>query len=86
MARTPAPDPDLFKLDTLGRLRAHGHGVCGYCLDCQRVFAVSIAGLITELGEDCPLVGLKPLPCPVCGRKHTTFSTTALSRSDFSEP
>jgi hypothetical protein len=78
MARTP--DPDLFTLDTLGKLRAHGHGVCGYCPKCRRSFPVSIAKLITELGEDCPLVGLKPLPCPGCGRKHTTFSTIVLPK------
>jgi hypothetical protein len=25
-------------LDTLGKLYAHGHGIGGYCLACQRLF------------------------------------------------
>jgi hypothetical protein len=72
------PDPDLFTLDTLGKLRAHGHGVCGYCRDCRCIFAVSNAELIAERGAECRVVGMAPLTCPGCGGKHTTFSTTVL--------
>jgi hypothetical protein len=37
-------------LDTLGKLYAHGHGLGGYCLVCQRVFDVSLPVLILERG------------------------------------
>lgn len=40
---TVIPDPNLFVLDTLGKLHMHRHGIGGYCLVCQRLFAVSIA-------------------------------------------
>jgi hypothetical protein len=36
---------NLFVLDTLGKLHAHGHGISGYCLTCQRLFAVDIVAL-----------------------------------------
>jgi hypothetical protein len=39
--RMPSPLADLIVLDTLGKLRAHGHGIGGYCLVCQRIFDVS---------------------------------------------
>jgi hypothetical protein len=36
---------DAIVLDTLGKLYAHGHGIGGYCLVCQRVFVVSLPAL-----------------------------------------
>jgi hypothetical protein len=53
-------------LDTLGKLYAHGHGIGGYCLVCQRIFDVSIVALIKERGGDCRYIGMTPLTCPGC--------------------
>jgi len=38
---------------------------------------VSLATLIAERGGDNPVVGVKPLTCPVCRGKRTTFIVTA---------
>ena len=45
---------NLFVLDTLGKLHMHGHGIGGYCLDCQRLFNVEMAALIAERGATHP--------------------------------
>jgi hypothetical protein len=45
-----SPAADLIVLDTLGKLYAHGHGIGGYCLTCQRVSSVSLPALIMERG------------------------------------
>ena len=74
------PAKDLIVIDTLGKLYAHGHGVGGYCRDCRRLFSVSIVVLIRERGADSPVVGMKPLPCPVCGGHLTNLTITAPSK------
>lgn len=32
-----SPDTRRILLDTLGKLRAHGHGLFGCCLDCGEI-------------------------------------------------
>jgi hypothetical protein len=76
----PSPNADLIVLDTLGKLYAHGHGMRGYCLTCQRVFAVSLPALIKERGDDCRYIGMKPLTCPGCQGRRTTFQIIAPSK------
>jgi hypothetical protein len=71
---------DRIVLDTLGKLYAHGHGIGGYCLTCQRVFTVSLLALIKERGGDARVVGMKPLTCPGCQGRRTTFQITAPSK------
>ena len=63
-------------LDTLGKLYAHGHSIGGYCLVCQRVFVVSLPTLIAERGGGARVVGMKPVTCPGCQRRRTTFQIT----------
>jgi hypothetical protein len=72
-------------LDTLGKLRAHGHGLNGWCLDCaaryrpaapaaewvRAGFDVDMAQLIAERGADAAIVGLRPPACPRCGSART---------------
>jgi hypothetical protein len=48
----------------------------GYCLTCQRLFAVDMVELMLERGWECPVVGMKPLTCPGCEGKRTQFSIT----------
>ena len=67
-------------LDTLGKLYAHGHGIGGYCLVCQRIFDASIVALIKERGGDCRYVGMKALTCPGCQGRRTTFQIVPPSR------
>jgi hypothetical protein len=74
MARTPTPD--LIRLDTLGKLYAHGHGIGGYCLRCQRLFAVDIVEFIHERGWECPVTRMKALTCPGCEGRRTQYSIT----------
>ena len=71
----PSPLACLIDLDTLGKLYAHGMG--GYCLTCQCIFAVS---LINERGGDCRYIGMKPLTCPDCQGRRTKFQITAPSK------
>jgi hypothetical protein len=51
----------------------HGYGIGGYCLACQRFFSASLAALIQERGGDARVVGMKPLTCPGCLGRRTTF-------------
>jgi hypothetical protein len=44
----PSPLADLIVLNTLSMLAGHGYGVGGYCLDCRRLFAVSLTVLTLE--------------------------------------
>ena len=74
----PSPLAGLIDLDTLGKLYAHGMG--GYCLTCQRVFAVSLPALIKERGGDCRYIGMKLLTCPGCQGRRTTFQIIAPSK------
>lgn len=74
MSRRPK---GLIVLDTLGKLYAHGHGLFGYCLVCQRSVLVSLPELIAERGPDNPVVCMKPLTCPGCQGRRTTFCITA---------
>jgi hypothetical protein len=71
MARTPPPD--LIRLDTLGELYAQGDGVGGYCLTCQKLFAVDMVELLRE-------VDMKPLIYPGCEDKRTQCSITLLPK------
>jgi hypothetical protein len=71
---------DLIVLDTLGKLYARGHGMGGYCLTCQRVFAVSLPALIKERGGDCRYIGMRPLSCPDCQGRRTKFQIIAPSK------
>jgi hypothetical protein len=52
----------------LGKLAGHGYGIRGYCLDCRRLFAVSLTVLMMERGRDCSPIRMTPLRCPGCGR------------------
>jgi hypothetical protein len=52
----------------------------GYCLVCQRVFLVSLPALIKERGGDCRYIGMKPLACPGCQGRRTTFQIIAPSK------
>jgi hypothetical protein len=74
------PAPDLIVIDTLGKLAAHGHGVGGCCRACRRLFSVSMPALIRERGADSPVVGMKPLPCPVCGGHLTNLTIMVPSK------
>jgi hypothetical protein len=76
----PSPLADLIVLDTLGKLHAHGYGVGGYCLDCRRLFAVSLTVLILERGRDYSPIRMALLRCPGCGRRHTQYSIIAPSK------
>jgi hypothetical protein len=71
---------DGIVLDTLGKLYAHGHGIGGYCLVCQRIFGVSIVALIKERGGEARVVGMKPLTCPGCQGRRTKFQITAAAK------
>jgi hypothetical protein len=79
MARTPPPD--LIRLDTLGKLYVHGHGIGGYCLTCQKLFAVDMVELLRERGRDCRIVDMKPLICTGCEGKRTQYSITVLPKA-----
>ena len=73
-----SPNVDLI---VLGRLASHGYGIGGYCLDCRRLFKVSLAVLILERGHDCSPVGMPPpLRCPGCGCCRTQYSVIAPSK------
>ena len=73
----PSRAADQTVIDTLGKLYANGHGMGGYCLTCQRVFAVSLPALIKDRGGECRYIGIKPLTCPGCQGRRTTFQITA---------
>ena len=77
----PSPLADLIVLDTLGKLYAHGHGIGGYCLDCRRLFAVSLTVLMLERGRDYSPIRMAPVRCPGCGKRRTQYSIIARHRS-----
>jgi hypothetical protein len=66
----PSPLADQIVIDTLGKLHAHGYGVGGYCLDCRRLFAVSMMVLMLERGRDYSPIRMAPLRCPGCGGRY----------------
>ena len=75
---------NLFVLDTLGKLRMHGHGIGGYCLICQRLFSVSMTALIAERGADtCSFVQLRSMEF---GRKATPCDPQVDSRESNINP
>jgi hypothetical protein len=76
----PSRAADQIVIDTLGKLCTHGHGMGGCCLTCQRVFAVSLPALIKERGGDRRAVGMKPLRCPGCQGRRTSFQIAASRR------
>jgi hypothetical protein len=49
----PSPAASLIVRDTLSKFAEHGDGIGGYCLNCRRLFNVSLAVLIFERGHDC---------------------------------
>lgn len=59
--------PGQIVLDTLGKLRAHGHGLWGWCYSCAGLFDVDVTALVDERGADCDIARLAPVPCPYCG-------------------
>ncbi|HUH83328.1 MAG TPA: hypothetical protein VLX85_01890, partial [Stellaceae bacterium] len=65
----------------LGKLHAHGHGIGGYCLSCQRLFSVEMAALIAERGADTKIVGMTPLRCPAGDGHRTQFTISAPLKS-----
>jgi hypothetical protein len=67
-------------LDTIGKLYAHGHGLFGYCKVCQRACIVSMVALVRERVGDSRVVSMKPLECPGCGGRRTSFTITAPSK------
>jgi hypothetical protein len=52
----------------------------GYCLDCRRLFAVSLTVLMLERGRDYSSIRMAPLRCPGCGGRHTQYSIIAPSK------
>jgi hypothetical protein len=75
-----SPLADLIILDTLGKLADHGHGIGGYCLDCRRLFTVSMTLLLLERGRDYSPIRMAPLRCPGCGERRTQYSIIAPSK------
>jgi hypothetical protein len=65
-----SPAADLIVLDALGMLYAHGHGIGGYCLVCQRILDVSLPALNMERSGGARVVGMKPLTCLLPGAAH----------------
>lgn len=77
----------LIPLDTLGKLHALGYGLGGSCDDCAAAyrmdipaeqrqrsnFDIDLPALIAERGEDTPVVGMAPVPCPRCGSRRTSI-------------
>jgi hypothetical protein len=41
------------------------------------LFPVSLPELIAERGPNGPVIGMKPLTCPGCQARRTTFRITA---------
>jgi hypothetical protein len=88
------PETSYIVIATLGQLRAHQHGLFGYCNDCgdkygmdvpaERrrggLFDIDLDALIAERGADCRIVGLPPVPCPRCGSTSSATRITAPSR------
>jgi hypothetical protein len=74
------PLADLIILDTLGKLEAHGHGIGGYCLACQRLFDVSMTVLMLERGRDYSPIHMAPVRCPGCGDRRTQYTIIAPSK------
>lgn len=85
-----APDSAPIVLDTLGKLRSHGYGMFGTCLDCSRLyrmdapaeqrisahFDIDLGKLIEERGADADCIHMAPVPCPRCGSDHTEHRIT----------
>jgi hypothetical protein len=71
-------------LDTLGKLRAHGYVLFGWCSACATLhqrgalpgtnppafFGIDLA-LIPGRGARARVVGLRSVPCPRCGSRKT---------------
>jgi hypothetical protein len=58
-------DARLIVVNTLGKLRPHGHGLSGYCRRRQSHFVVPLPALIAARGADSPVVGMRPVTCQV---------------------
>lgn len=76
----------FIALDTLGKLRAHHYRMAGNCLPCAGLyradvpasarvsssFDIDLDALVRERGEDSPVAGMAPVPCPRCGSRETS--------------
>jgi hypothetical protein len=94
------PDTRRIHLDTLGRLRAHRHGLFGYCLACDErhrnpvpgeqriggIFAIDLDALIAERGADASCIRMAPIPCPRCGSRQTEYRIIAPARASDPPP
>ena len=69
------------RLDTLGKLHAHGHGLFGYCRRCDRHFDVPLPTLIAARGADSLVVRMMPVRCASCGGRDTEIRITAPSKA-----
>jgi hypothetical protein len=90
----PHPRQRMISLDTLGRLRDHGYGMFGTCLDCSALyrmdapaaeciggsFDIDLGALIAERGADAPVIRMEPVPCPRCGSRWTECRITTPRR------
>jgi len=47
-------------IDTLGKLREHGHGLFGYRQICRKAFGVDMAALIAQRGADYRYIRMPP--------------------------
>jgi len=71
----------LLVRDALGKLDAHGHGLCGYCSACDRHSKVPMPVLIAARGADSPVVGMRPVTCAGSGGRETEIRITAPGKS-----
>jgi hypothetical protein len=74
-----------MRIDTLGKLRAHGYTLEGYCNPCMRLyrkappdepqppsfFKLSLDELIAEHGADQAIATMPDVACPYCGSRET---------------
>ena len=93
-ARPPHPAMNFERIERLGDLGRHRHGLTGHCLDCAALYrmdrrqnppsswTVDLAALIAERGADLLIRELDGLVCPYCGSTNTEFRLTAPSLGD----
>lgn len=74
-------------VDTLGKLRAHGRGLWGWCRGCAKLYRMSdppqrrplasfdidMLALIAERGADYSIIRMAPVTCPRCGSRETEY-------------
>lgn len=86
---------DFIRLDALGALLKHGHGLFGWCQDCAATyrpevlpkiprrgsFAIDLARLVAERGAASTSIRMEPVACPRCGSRRTGVRITAPSKA-----